>query len=120
MEEGGGGPAAYLEPRGRPTAYLEGGWRREEGASSIPRAWRVADSIPGGQMKEGGERREEWGRRHTWSLEGGRRCLAAGGSCRNSASGRDGDWRAQGRLAAPGRGGSADRLGKGPLRPTSV
>jgi hypothetical protein len=59
MEDGGGDPAAYLEPGGRPTTYLEGGWRREErggrrGPGGIPGAWRAADGIPGGRMEEGG------------------------------------------------------------------
>jgi hypothetical protein len=45
--------------RGQPTAYLEGGWRREEGAQ-----------------------------RHTWSLEGGRRHTwrADGGGRRGPAA----------------------------------
>jgi hypothetical protein len=71
-------------------------------------------------MEEGGERREEVGGGPAAYLEPGGRPTASGGSRRDSASGRDGGWSAQGRLAAPGRGGSAGRLGKGPLRPTRV
>jgi hypothetical protein len=51
MEEGGGGPAAYLEPGGRPTAS-GGSWRLAAGASASGRdgwsaqgVWRLLGAV---------------------------------------------------------------------------